>query len=306
MMQVEQHPEGGASIIRLFDKAAFSAARYPRLQAVFERMVATSLDSLREVCPVPPQYAFKEVQTEALGDVLDVLNDDAVVAIFMVREWESRILVAVDRAYVNAITEVLFGGDGFESAYEEKRKFSQIEKNVARAAMLSAAKALQTSLAPLADLTITFERIETNIELISLDDPKSQAVVAKFEFRSLGRTGELRVVIPQATIRAARTESDESVEKGGAAQSELARKMHDEIQNTDVRLSAVLEERRMTLAELASLRVGQVLPLEARVDGRIKLICNNEPLLLCEIGQSEGTFALRVDQVLERQGRIGA
>ena len=62
----------------------------------------------------------------------------------------------------------------------------------------------------------------------------------------------------------------------------------------------------MTLVDLASLRVGQLLPLDARVDGRIKLICNDEPLLLCEIGQSEGTFALRVDQVLERQGRIEA
>jgi flagellar motor switch protein FliM len=82
--------------------------------------------------------------------------------------------------------------------------------------------------------------------------------------------------------------------------------MQQEIQNTDVEISAVLEERRMTLVELASLKVGQLLPLDARVDGRIRLISNNEPLFLCEIGQSEGRFALRVDQVLERQGRIEA
>ncbi len=305
-MQAEQQHEGGASVIRLFDKAAFAAARYPRLQAVFERMVATSLDSLREVCTVPPQYTFKDVQTEPLGDVLDFVADNAIVALFQVREWESRILLAVDRDYVDAITEVLFGGDGSEPVSGEKRKFSQIEKNVARAAMVSAAKALQASLAPVAQLNIAFERIETNTDLIVLDDRKSQAVVAKFEFRAVGRTGELRVVIPHATIRAARTETPEASEKNAAAQGAMARQMQDKIQNTDVRLSAVLEERRMTLAELASLRVGQLLPLDAHVDGRIKLICNNEPLLLCEIGQSEGTFALRVDQVLERQGRIGA
>jgi flagellar motor switch protein FliM len=82
--------------------------------------------------------------------------------------------------------------------------------------------------------------------------------------------------------------------------------MQDRIRTTEVRLSAVLEERRMTLGELAALKVGEVLPLEARIDGRIKLICNGETLLLCEIGQSEGAFALRVDEVLKQQGRIGA
>ena len=81
--------------------------------------------------------------------------------------------------------------------------------------------------------------------------------------------------------------------------------MQQEINNTEVTLTAILEERRVTLADVAAFRVGQVISLEARIDGRIRLECNNQPLFMCEIGQLEGAYTLRVDETLERPGRIG-
>ena len=121
-------------------------------------------------------------------------------------------------------------------------------------------------------------------------------------FTASGQSGELGILIPQSAIRSARSAADD----GSAGTGELSRRMKDKIQTTDVTLSAVLEERKMTLLDLASLKVGQVLPLDARTDGRIRLVCNGEALLLCEIGQSEGTFALRVDEVLKQQERLEA
>jgi flagellar motor switch protein FliM len=69
-------------------------------------------------------------------------------------------------------------------------------------------------------------------------------------------------------------------------------------------VTAVLDEKSVSLAEVAAFKVGQVIPLDARIDGRIKLVCNNQPLFLCEIGQLEGAYSVRVDETLERPGRI--
>ena len=105
-MDATQTTDLGASVMRLFDKTAFSAARYPKLQAVFEKMVAASLESLREVCPLPPQYTFRDVGTEPFGGVLDVFKDSAIVAVFLVKEWDARIdreayLEKAERDYAN-------------------------------------------------------------------------------------------------------------------------------------------------------------------------------------------------------------
>lgn len=290
--------------LRLFDKAAFSQTHYPRLKAVFERMVAASLDNLRELCAAPPRYTFKDVYAEALGAAVDETGDDGMVAVFDVPQWDGHLLFTVDRPFVYTVTELFFGGDGSEPQFEEKRRFSQLEKNVVRAILTSSAQALQASLLPAnPDLSITMERIETDTELLTIDEPESQAVVARFELHALERTGELRIIIPRATVRSAR-----SRRAGGAddQHSELSRQMQGKIEDTEVRLRAVLEERQMTLGEISSLKVGQLLPLQARVDGRINLECNDEPFFVCEVGQSDGFYTLRVDHVLERSERARA
>jgi flagellar motor switch protein FliM len=305
-MAAAQRIDSPASVVRLFDKAAFSAARYPRLQTVFERMLVANVDALREVFSAPPQYVFKDILAEPLGEVLDAVNEEGVAAIFSVPEWQSRVVFTIDRPFVYAITELAFGGDGSEPPFEEKRRFSQIEKNVARAVLSIAAKALQSSLAPVADLTLNFERIETNLETVSVDHRDSKAVVASFELRTGGHIGKLQLIIPHSAVRATRAmpDGDREDSSAGAPETGLVLQMRQEIDNTAVKLTAILEERRVTLGDVAAFKVGQVIPLDARLDGRIRLECNNQPLFMCEIGQLEGAYTLRVDETLERPGKI--
>ena len=305
-MPAAQRLDSQPSVVRLFDKAAFAATRYPRLQTVFERMLVANLDALREVFATPPQYVFKDIQAETLGEVLDAVNDEGIAAIFSVPEWQSRVVFTIDRAFVYAITELVFGGDGSEPPFEEKRRFSQIEKNVAKAVLNVAARALQASLAPVSALNISFERIETNMDTVSIDHRDSKAVVAKFDLRAGGRTGRLQLVIPQSAVRSTRAQpsAEATSAEEGSPESGWFRQMQHEINNTEVKLTAILEERRVTLADVAAFKVGQVISLEARTDGRIRLECNNQPLFMCEIGQLEGAYTLRVDETLERPGRI--
>jgi flagellar motor switch protein FliM len=306
-MPAAQRKEDHGSVVRLFDKAAFSAAKYPRLQTVFERMLVANLESLRDIVSVPPQYVFKDIQAEKLGGVLDAIDENCIAAIFVVREWQSRVVFTIDRAFIYSITEMVFGGDGSEPEYDEKRKFSQIEKNIARAVLTVAARALQMALSSVAELTLEFERIETNMESVSIDHRDSKAVVAKFDLRAAGRKGMLQLVIPQTAIRASRVQQTASPEEQDEGSPDLLwfRQMQSEVKSTAVKVTAVLDERRVSLADVAAFKIGQVIPLDARIDGRIKLVCNNQPLFLCEIGQLEGAYSVRVDEALERPGRVG-
>ena len=306
-MPAAQRKEDQGSVVRLFDKAAFSAAKYPRLQTVFERMLVANLESLRDVIAAPPQYAFKDIQAEELGAVLDAVNEDCIAAIFVVPEWQSRIVFTIDRAFVYSVTEMVFGGDGSEPPLVDRRKFSQIERNIARSVLGVAARALQSSLYPVAELTLEFERIETNMESVSIDNRDSKAVVAKFDLRAAGRAGRLQLVIPQAAIRASRAQAAVALEEQDEGSPDVVwfRQMQSEVKNTAVKVTAVLDEKSVSLAEVAAFKVGQVIPLDARIDGRIKLVCNNQPLFMCEIGQLEGAYSVRVDEALERPGRIG-
>jgi flagellar motor switch protein FliM len=66
-----------------------------------------------------------------------------------------------------------------------------------------------------------------------------------------------------------------------------------------VPLRVVLEERMVTLGEAAEFKVGQVLELQATPHGRIKLEGNEQPLFWCELGQSDGVYNIRIDDVFD-------
>jgi flagellar motor switch protein FliM len=62
----------------------------------------------------------------------------------------------------------------------------------------------------------------------------------------------------------------------------------------------VIEERQFTLADIAGLRAGQLLILQANAKTKVKLECNAEPLFSCDLGQAEGCYTLRIDDYVDR------
>ncbi len=162
-------------------------------------------------------------------------------------------------------------------------------------------------MAPVAGLTFAFERIETSMDLAVIDDRTSTAVVASFRLEALGRTGRLKVVIPRSAVQSSRSGSQRrAADLQETHDPNWRRQMEDGVKSADVKLRAVLEERRMTLKEIASLKVGQVIALKAGINTNIKLECNNEPLFLCRVGQSDGAYTVRVEKVLKRPEPMAA
>ncbi|MCK9911890.1 FliM/FliN family flagellar motor C-terminal domain-containing protein, partial [Microbacteriaceae bacterium K1510] len=64
---------------------------------------------------------------------------------------------------------------------------------------------------------------------------------------------------------------------------------------------AVLDEQELQLADVARFAVGQVLPLKATPEGVLRVECNGEPLINCEIGKSNGVYALRVRDFVDQE-----
>ena len=160
--------------------------------------------------------------------MLDAVNEEGIAAIFSVPEWQSRVVFTIDRAFVYAITELVFGGDGSEPPFEEKRRFSQIEKNVAKAVLeCRGAGRCSRRLRRCRTLTISFERIETNMETVSIDNRDSKAVVAKFDLRAGGPHGQAAAHHPAIRraldARSAKCGSDDGGRRGRRSPAGSAR-----------------------------------------------------------------------------------
>jgi flagellar motor switch protein FliM len=126
--------------------------------------------------------------------------------------------------------------------------------------------------------------------------------MARFRLETASSGGELRIAIPDAVLTALKPAFARPPPGGtGASDPGWSRQIHTEVNRTRLSMRAILEERQRPLGEIAALRVGQILPLEATPRSGVRIDCNGEPLLWCELGQSGGKYTVRVHGFVDRE-----
>jgi flagellar motor switch protein FliM len=287
---------------KLLDAAGLTVDRLPMLHVVFDRVATHCADGLRHLSASPSYFSVSNIESGRIGDILEFYESNAVAAMFHAVEWDTRILVGFDRDFIFTIVEVLFGSDGAEPPVDEERPFSNIEMRVAQVLFEEAGKALQAAFAPVAPTTFKHERTETRMDFAIIGRRNNLSVVAKLLIQALGRGGEMFVIIPQSALSPMRQNLAQVLSgDGGGVDPRWTRQMQGEVQRTRVELRAILEERLITLGEVAEFQVGQVLELQATPRSQIRLECNGQALFNCQLGQSGGSYTLRVEDVIDEQ-----
>ena len=286
----------------LLDAAGLSVDRLPMLHVIFDRMSTSCAEHLRHMAASPMYYSLSGIESGRITEILEMYEANAVAGIFHAPEWDSHILIGFDRDFIYTMVEVLFGSDGSEPPVEEARGFSNIELRMAQTLFEQVAKALQASFSLIADTKFKLERIETRMDFAVIGRRNNQAIAAKFLLQALNRGGEMFVIIPQSVLNPMRKALSHVVTgESSGRDPRWMKQIATEVKKTEVTLKAVLEERFLSLGEIADLKVGDVIELQATPRSRVKLEGNHQGLFWCHIGQSEGSYVLKVDEHIDQE-----
>jgi flagellar motor switch protein FliM len=286
----------------LLDAAGLSLDRLPMLHVIFDRMSTSCAEHLRHMAASPMYYSLSGLESGRVTEILEMYEANAVAGIFHAPEWDSHILIGFDRDFIYTMVEVLFGSDGSEPPVEEARGFSSIELRMAQTLFEQVAKALQASFSLIVDTRFKLERIETRMDFAVIGRRNNQAVAAKFLLQALNRGGEMFVIIPQSVLNPMRKALSHVVTGESTGRDpRWMQQIATEVKKTEVNLTAVLEERFLSLGEIADLKIGDVIELQATPRSRVKLESNQQGLFWCHIGQSEGSYVLKVDELIDQE-----
>ncbi|WP_153772089.1 FliM/FliN family flagellar motor switch protein [Labrenzia sp. CE80] len=287
---------------RLLDAAGISVDRLPMLPVVFDRMARVLADAMRQKSASPSYVSVSCVENDRIGDVLDEFESNALVAVLYSPEWDARVLVGFDRDFIFTMVDVLFGADGTEPPIDEERSFSNIETRIARTVFEVAAKALEDSFEPIAKTKLKLERIESRMDFAVVGRRNNPAVVARLLLQAIGRGGEVFVVMPHATLNPLRQRLSQVLAgEMSTRDKQWTQHFHNEIQRTEVKLEAILEEREMSLGDISSLRVGQTIELQATAHSPVMLSCNQQPVFNCQLGQLNGSYTLQIEDLIHEE-----
>lgn len=293
---------GSEALKAIFKGASSRLDRMPALQTAFERTAALCLGYVRDAADPSPELILMGLETGIAAEVLAQHEDVSIVGTVNAPQWGTRALLSADQACVFTLIELLLGGSGVHTGVPTTdRGFSKIEIGIMRRFFERVAAALETAFAPIAKSTFLVEAAGDRLDLDAIGRKHTPVVVARFRLRVWERTGEILFVVPRGAIENQRQALGRVVsEETKRTDPRWSSQIKDEITRTSVTLSGVLDERLVPLQEIADFKVGEILQLNATAATRVRVECNGEPLLWCELGKSNGAYTLRVQERIDR------
>lgn len=272
------------------------------LHAVFERAASQCTDVFCKLLPGPAVFSLESLATERIGNILDAEGENKVIGIVHVRAWDSRLLIGLRHDFIFAFADAAFGGDGCEGPFSAERPLSNIEVRLAERAFNLIGNSLQKAFAAVCKTDFILDRIETRSGLVAIAPPAAFGVKASLKVRIMSRDIALFILIPQSALDPVRRKLDRDPSaEPGTPDLRWSSQIKEEVGRAEVSVRGVIEEHQFTLADIAGLRAGQVMLLQADAATKVKLECNAEPLFWCELGQAQGFYTLRAGDAIGKE-----
>jgi flagellar motor switch protein FliM len=292
-----ERPLTGESLQELFAARGGGVERLPLLREVMEKAASACTEEVRTLIGMPLRLGLDRVGSGTGADMLQGKGDRAF-AVLDAPGWESKLLVRADRAAVFAIVETMLGSDCSQPPHVPDRALTALEVALAEFYFGALSRGLATAFAEVAATTFS---IDPPMDQKDLEGLVGNMPVAIAGYR-LDVGGELLVAIPNAALEAMRQPLSLAPAKAEARPDPgWAQQIRNQLTRADVTLTAILEERPGLLGEVLGLAVGQVIDLEATPQSRVRVECNGEALIWCDLGKSNGVYTLRVDSFVDRE-----
>jgi flagellar motor switch protein FliM len=285
---------------RLLDAAGIQVDRLPMLPVIFDRVANQCAEQMRALAASPCYFSMSHIEQGRIGDLLEPYEANAVCAILEVPEWDSQVVLGFDRDFIFSMVEVVFGADGSEPPEEDGRTFSNIEMKLCAKLAEMIAETLGQAFSVATRATFRLERLETRMHFAVIGRRNAQAAAAKFLLQAINRGGEMFAILPHSGLQMVRRAlSSMSASDLGTRDPGWVKQMRAGVTRAEVTLRAVLEEKEVTLGDIARMRPGDLLALSATPKTPVKLEANEQALFWCQLGQADGVYKLRVDDVFD-------
>ncbi|MEP9389685.1 FliM/FliN family flagellar motor switch protein [Mesorhizobium sp. KR9-304] len=259
-------------------------------RAVIEKAAPAIRESLRLNLCLDLTIELKGVELARLADARPDGDGHAMIVAPSAASPDA-LVMTIDAAAVALIVSMLFGGDPGLAAAPISRDLSPTETVVASRVFEEVAKGFSQAGNSPFDLILPLPQAMCGADLkkhILRDGPGVRMVLA---ISAPAGAGELVLTVPQRLLL--KGAGSGSAQKAGPA-TQWRQRFSEEVMRSGVELQATMPLARMTLGQVAGLRVGQVIEFEGDAQAQAKLSARQKTLFVCEFGKLGQNYTVRV------------
>ena len=189
-------------ILALVNSALINYPRYPMIEYIMDKFVASLSTSLRTLTSDNVEVTCDQISTVRFGDYINSIPLPATISVFKSTELNDNCgLFVSDSAIIYSIVDVLLGGRRGTAALRiEGRPFTIIEKDLISKMITTILKDLSFAFESLTQINFKLERTETNPRFTTISRPNEPIVLIKLRIDMEDRGGRLDLVLPHSFL----------------------------------------------------------------------------------------------------------
>lgn len=296
---VETQPEPAPGEARHYDFASqdrIVRGKLPTLEMINERFARTWRIGLFNLLRRSADLSVRGIDLIRFGEYMHSLQVPTNLNLVKMKPLRGTALVVYEPRLVYTTVDNFFGGNGKFHTRIEGREFTPTEMRVIQLLLKQTFADLVEAWAPVMPVEFEYMNSEVNPHFANIISPRDYIVVSRFHVELEGGGGELHVAIPYAMLEPIREQLDAGVQSDRIEKDESwTRAMHQQLQEAEVEVSSAIARRQISLRELSSLRVGDIIPIELLPVVQVQV--EQMPVFSGEFGTHNGRNAIKVTQV---------
>jgi flagellar motor switch protein FliM len=279
--------EANTGLAALLGKSRIAYEKLPMLEIIFDRMVRLLSTSLRNFTSDNVDVSIDSMVSMRFDDYLNSIPLPALMVVFRANEWENFGIVMVDSALIYSMVDVLLGGRRTNKTVRvEGRPYTTIEQDIVKSLVEIVLSDMGQSFDPISPVTFQYERLESNPRFATITRPNNSVLLVRLRVEIDERSGLIEVMIPHETLEPIRDLLSQIFigEKFGQ-DSSWEKHMSTEIRNSNVLISALLDEKHISLGDLVNLQIGSTILLDKAPNDDIQLKCGDVMIGKARLGR---------------------
>ncbi|MBO1076059.1 FliM/FliN family flagellar motor switch protein [Roseomonas marmotae] len=268
--------------------------KLPMLDIVVDRLARLLTTSIRKFTADNADAMIDRMRPVRVGAFLDTVTLPAMIGIIRIEEWDGYCLAALDSRLIGSIVDILLGGRRNAVQPIEGRPYTPIERAFVEKFVGVLTQDMGRAFEAVSPATFRLERFEITPGYALITKPTAAALTFRAEITMEGRGGHIDFLLPYASIEPVRDLlSQEVLGKKVGGDTIWRSHLAEELPRASAELTAVIDSRTMSFAEVARWQPGSVIALDRRPEDNLDVFCQG--LLVCR-----ARMAARDDRVVLR------
>ena len=283
------------NFLNIFDKRShLLGRRLPALELVHGHFVRHARFMMSSIVgssvDVEPAHALVRSYREFLADV----SEQASFALVGVNDSREHASWSISPEILYLAVDLIFGGRGDVPATQAGGCLSVTGRRVARRLLEPLLEEYQRAWSVLGDLNFTLRQQEAGLAAARVAHPDDEVLHCRFKVTIRHTTGTIDLCVPYwmlAQFHERLCSSEIKIKR----QNDLhwANQMEASVQEAEVTALAILAKKEMTIRQVLSLSIGDILPID--ILDPVPIVVDEQPMYQGRYGVKNGKYAVQID-----------